>query len=616
VAEDIINVTFPIIEDWQRFFPLEDFRPYQEKTISMILEGWRSGKRYAILEGPTGSGKSVIGITCGLIFGNAWAATPQKMLQDQYMRDFDEYLTELKGRSNYPCLRLNYDPWEKYSGKKKKKYGAGSPYLPNFGEDYISQEDWAELPEDRRYNCANAPCCTRSSAIGKHMRKECKDHGICAYIRQRDMAMAAGFTMMNFSNLLLFTMLMPKPYEKRPLLIVDECHLLENHLYEFATLSLSPKGLSPIAVHITEYGDLQRLTGKFESISELVSYIDESLLPAFERYRNSRSVTEAIEEEPAEPSGEYAGENEYERMKSLEIKLRKFVADSPTEHSHVIVQDRTYQGEREVCIGIKIKPFSVANLTNLAFGSSDSKVLLMSATVLDAKTYCRSLGIDPKDAFFIPVPSTFPPKNRPVICDLTVGSMSYTKIDHTLPKMMERIWELCDKHKEQKGIIHTGTYVLTRKLHDYFKRHEPSIFDRMLFQTSGNFVEKNKVIQLHSASPEPTIICGPGFIEGIDLKDDLARFNILMKLPFQSLADPLVNRKKDEFPEWYALQAALAIIQALGRPVRSDIDWAVTYILDYAIKWFYDQNKKTFPKHIRQAIVWLTEYGLKNEVVE
>jgi len=194
--------------------------------------------------------------------------------------------------------------------------------------------------------------------------------------------------------------------------------------------------------------------------------------------------------------------------------------------------------------------------------------------------------------------------------------MGYKDIDKTLPKMMEYVVELVGgKHKEQKGIIHTGSYVVMRKLQRYIKEKDKKLFKRMLFQTQGSFQEKSRIIALHETSSEPTVLCGPGFMEGLDLKNELARFNILMKMPYMSLADPLIKRKAEEFPEWYSLQTALALIQAIGRVVRSKDDWAVTYILDSLFRWFYHKNKHIFPKHIRKQLKWQSDYGLKDEVV-
>jgi ATP-dependent DNA helicase DinG len=43
-----------------------------------------------------------------------------------------------------------------------------------------------------------------------------------------------------------------------------------------------------------------------------------------------------------------------------------------------------------------------------------TKILMMSATILDSKTYFRSLGLAPEEAKFIQVGSDFPLQNRPI----------------------------------------------------------------------------------------------------------------------------------------------------------------------------------------------------------
>ena len=95
-------------ENWQDLFPWDKFRKYQEPAINAIIKGFQT-KRYVIVEGPTGCGKTVLGLTLARLFEDAYLATHQKMLQEQYMSDFSEYLAQLKGRANYPCLRLNFD---------------------------------------------------------------------------------------------------------------------------------------------------------------------------------------------------------------------------------------------------------------------------------------------------------------------------------------------------------------------------------------------------------------------------------------------------------------------------------------------------------------------------
>jgi Rad3-related DNA helicase len=569
------------------------------------------------------SGKSSWAITLGRLFGRTFLCTPQKMLQNQYMRDFSQYLFELKGRATYPCLRVNYEEWRLETKNdytedderllKKKNKVKGDPRVPIKDSDYIDLATWNTLPKDhpwRRYNCATAPCNSRKN--GTYLKAECKCFSVCEYIKRRDFAMnISSFSLLNFSNMLLFTRLMNKNvYRKRPLLIMDEGHTLESFLYEYATINIGLKQFE-LLEPLMEFEDFKRVATPFEKVEDLVAYILDKIKPAYETFKKQEAVTADVEPDPEDAIEK--SRDAKTLLSSLMVKLYEFIDEKPTDHSHILIPltakdpEQSLEGKKEVTVGCRIKPFSVAGLADMSFGSSSSRVLLMSATILDPLTFCKSVGIEKDDVFFIRVPSTFPAENRLIIGDTTVGSMSYKHKEITLPLMLDRISELAKKHGVHKGIIHTGNYENMTKFKKWLDYGgDPSLRERVLFQSERTFEEKESLIKRHAESDEPLILCGPGFLEGIDLKDDLARFNIIMKLPFLSLADPLVKRKAEEFPEWYALQVALALIQAIGRPVRSPTDWAVTYILDLMWKFFYGSNKdKLFPKHIQEAVRWV-----------
>lgn len=61
------------------------------------------------------------------------------------------------------------------------------------------------------------------------------------------------------------------------------------------------------------------------------------------------------------------------------------------------------------------------------------------------------------------------------------------------------------------------------------------------------------------------------------------RFQIIVKMPFQSLKDKLVSKRvygSSIGSFWYASDASQEVVQATGRAVRSEDDWCVTYVLD------------------------------------
>ena len=75
---------------------------------------------------------------------------------------------------------------------------------------------------------------------------------------------------------------------------------------------------------------------------------------------------------------------------------------------------------------------------------------MMSATILDHKTFCKSLGVSEDEVLFLSIPTPFPVSNRPIIA-CPIGSMSAKKIDDTLPRLRDAVKEILKQHKNEKG---------------------------------------------------------------------------------------------------------------------------------------------------------------------
>lgn len=90
--------------------------------------------------------------------------------------------------------------------------------------------------------------------------------------------------------------------------------------------------------------------------------------------------------------------------------------------------------------------------------------------------------------------------------------------------------------------------------------------------------------------------------EGVDLRDDISRFQILCKVPYPYLGDKLIRKRMNKWKWWYALQTAKLIVQSVGRSIRSKDDFAVTYMLDGDWERFYARNQDSFPDDFRRAL--------------
>ncbi len=171
--------------------------------------------------------------------------------------------------------------------------------------------------------------------------------------------------------------------------------------------------------------------------------------------------------------------------------------------------------------------------------------------------------------------------------------MSSKAIDDTLPKMVQAVKAILAQHKNEKGIIHCHSY----KVANYLKRNIRS--SRLLIHNSEN---RERMLEKHMRSKKPSVLISPSMTEGVDLKGDLSRFQIICKVPYPYLGDKLVRKKMNKWKWWYPLQTAKTIVQAVGRSVRSNDDTAVTYILDADFEMFYRRNPGMFPQGFKESL--------------
>ena len=98
------------------------------------------------------------------------------------------------------------------------------------------------------------------------------------------------------------------------------------------------------------------------------------------------------------------------------------------------------------------------------------------------------------------------------------------------------------------------------------------------------------------------VLMGPSLLEGLDLHEDKSRFQVFAKVPYPNLKDRFVKAKIDVDPTWYNWKSIIAILQGVGRSVRSQDDWAVTYFLDGCLADLIHNNRKAFPVEFKNRL--------------
>ena len=152
-------------------------------------------------------------------------------------------------------------------------------------------------------------------------------------------------------------------------------------------------------------------------------------------------------------------------------------------------------------------------------------------------------------------------------------------------------------HAKDKGIIHTTSYEQL----NFIKENISQINTRRLLVTDPE-IQRDEVIYQHENSIRPTVLISPSLHTGLDLKDNLSRFQIITKVPYPNKSDRWTNAKREVDEEWYYWQTALKLVQAYGRSIRSKDDWAKTYVLDSAFEHFVNKNLNILPDWFMEAI--------------
>jgi ATP-dependent DNA helicase DinG len=270
-----------------------------------------------------------------------------------------------------------------------------------------------------------------------------------------------------------------------------------------------------------------------------------------------------------------------ERAEQKRENLRKILADDAEQW----VFDR--QDDR-----LAISPLWATNLAADLLPWIGAKRIYLSATLPGFQHQARYLGIDPKKAKFLALNSPFPLEHRLIhICP--VVKWDYRDAGPAVAQTCRALEKILQLHPSDRGLVHVSSYWQAREVAQQCRSK------RLI--THDNAREKDVRLEEMFARPGAVLV-SPSSHEGLDLYGDRSRFQVIAKLPFASLSDKRVKRRIEVDPDWYTLHTAQKFIQACGRSIRSDKDYAVTYVLDKAFDNFYHRASRFLPEYILDAL--------------
>jgi ATP-dependent DNA helicase DinG len=565
----------------QSYFPLPNMRDKQQKILEEIEQAIRSGFKHIFLEAPTGFGKSPVAIAMARYLGSSHICTATKDLQTQYSRDFP-FIREVKGKSNFTCIIK-----DNIGLKETCNYG---PCLKDDGYDCIYKTKLADYKvqgEGTKYESVKLDYLAEK----KYIEKMKSQSGIiqfdwkpCHYYDQKWIGLKSSHTIYNYKYF-LSDLFYSGNMQKRQLLVLDEAHAIESEVSDFKSFTVFNESITSFLPKLnvpdkSEYDIETWIAFGTELREKLLNFIDKASTilgkKNFEEYPfTEKNLIDAI---------------------TKEKNLTTVIEDMKNNKENWIVTQvekaANNQLRKVLVTPIDVSPYFKDIL------ETGSISLFMSATILSKDYLCKIGGIKLDQVKFIRIQeSNFPIKNRPIYL-MNIAWLNAKTMNQSLPAIANAVNNIMSIHRNEKGIIHTTSYSQLRFIKENISK-ENTI---RLIETGSKF-DRNETLQRHCKSSKPTVLISPSLYLGVDLKDNLSRFQIIVKVPYADLTDRKVSVMKQRDPNWYTWNAILKLVQAYGRSIRSKDDFAHTYILDSSISYLLKQAKEMSPKWFSDAII-------------
>ena len=563
------------------YFPFQNIRKNQSKVCKEIEDCIKSNIKYIFLEAPTGFGKSPIAITLASYLGSSHICTSTKDLQNQYSKDFP-FVKEAKGKRNFICIlkeiegiheTCEYGPCQKeeefdcvYKTRLSdyKVNGLGTKF------ENVNIGQFEKMRYIKKYE--------------KQLRFDNLEWEPCKYFHQKWISTKSSHTIYNYKYF-LSDLYFSNVITKRELLVFDEVHNIESEISDFKSFIINNDNITKL------FPKLKLPTIKEEEIETWIDFCEE--------YRDNlldfiRDIELAIETNNfKEP---YTEKNLIDCI-NKEKNLHFVLNDMKSNKNNWLVTNIDRKS-RDSIRKITLTPLDITNYFKEILDLSNYG-LFMSATILNKEYLCKISGLSKDEIKFIRIKeSDFPKENRPIHL-MNIAWLNSKNMMNNLPTIAKTVNNIMSIHKNEKGIIHTTSYFQL----DFIKNNLNKENLGRLIESNPN-TDRIEILQRHAKNPKPTVLISPSFYQGLDLKDDLSRFQVIIKIPYPDLSDKKVAALRKKDMNWYLWNTVVRLTQTYGRSIRSKDDHASTYILDSNINYLLRNANEMFPAWFTEAIIY------------
>ena len=518
-------------------------RPQQESLCEETMQAFDDGKTIVMLEAPTGTGKSYFAM--------------------MIMRQYREKIHAKAKFDLLTCTKM-----------------LQTQYFEDF--DFINNL-WGKS----NYRCEkyNTDC-----EFGKDMcdlnKTRCE---ACPYDEALKNWKSGVVSLTNFHLFDMYAIFVPDILEQRnaDVLVIDEAHNFEELFSDFISVSLSFRYLKRFKLPNEKLAFYEKVLKKIDVMEDFITLLEEHVVV---------DIRAAITEMEELVKSANISNKEFIKLirdgNGLIDKIGYFKTQYEADPDNWVIERQLNQNDE---VTLKAEPVWSAEYLKELVWSRYKHVILMSGTMLDLRMFSELMGVEDDKTHWISIDSPFPLENRPVYY-IPVGKMTKDNKEEAFNDMIPYIKKILKKYKDSKGIIHTNTYELSNWISDHIKN------ERLIFHDNTS---KDEALFKHQRVKEPTVLVSPSMTTGVDLKDDLSRFQIILKMPYPSLASKKVKKRLEVKPEWYSWKTVADLVQTYGRSVRSETDYADTFILDASFSTVRQRNIKFIPKFLKDAIIYM-----------
>ena len=541
-------------------------RETQKEILNAIEQKIKSGYKTIILSAPTGVGKSLIAATVARYYGGSFIVTASKQLQDQYSKDL-KFLMPVKGKSNFACLKLMEEQkLKKFDTKKAIQNGLTC-------EKGICEE--TKIKNGKKVT----EVCQFKPKIGE---LEQFNDNYCHYYEQKYRALVSPHSIWNYAayfQLMKFGKKVYAEYISKPIAVFDEAHKIEDQIIQFIGFDVYSGSLTECGVDVNAYN-----LSEIEMIGELVDDLSRGY---------AKQIKDMVESRAFQLRPDYTAlarlENRYERMANAHAEI--------LDNKENFIINEPYKDSTGSFRSVSVKPLDISKYVSSFFDLENQ--IFMSATI-DKESFCENTGLDPSKVAFVDTPKSpfLPDKRR--ISFLNIKKLSRSTSWNDELAVIKKIDEIMSEHANDRGLILTSSekrcFDILNNLSDKNKRRI-----RICHSRNENGMSQDEILQEH-AGDEKGVLLSSSLWEGVDLKDDLSRFQIIAKAPYPNLSERRTKIKMEKFPLWYKSQTLMKLLQGFGRSIRSEDDWATTYVLDSAAHDLLIQSKAMIPKSYHDVL--------------